>query len=296
MIAAEDRERRGLGRGLSALFGEEQQAGGKPAVQVTTALPIHLLKPGKFQPRRHFDDAALETLIASVKEKGVLEPILVRESPSIGGEFEIIAGERRWRAAQAAQLHDVPVVVKKLDDQEALEIALVENLHREDLSPLEEAEAYHRLMKDFGHTQDGLAKSIGKSRSHVANMLRLLNLPQSVQTLLLEGKISAGHARTLVTAENPEQLAQLIISKNMSVREAEKLSKKPNAEKKLKGARPAVDNPAGKDPNTADLENILSDKLGLKVAIHEKGEAGILSIHYKHLEQLDDIIQLLNRG
>ena len=259
-------------------------------------MPIHLLKPGKFQPRRHFDDAALETLIASVKEKGVLEPILVRESPSIEGEFEIIAGERRWRAAQAAQLHDVPVVVKKLDDQEALEIALVENLHREDLSPLEEAEAYHRLMNDFGHTQDGLAKSIGKSRSHVANMLRLLNLPQSVQMLLLEGKISAGHARTLVTAENPEQLAQLIISKNMSVREAEKLSKKPNAEKKLKGARTAVVNPTGKDPNTADLENILSDKLGFKVEIHEKGEAGILSIHYKRLEQLDDIIQLLNRG
>ena len=296
MIAAEDRERRGLGRGLSALFGEEQQAVGQPGAQVTTALPIHLLKPGKFQPRRHFDDAALETLIASVKEKGVLEPILVRESASIEGEFEIIAGERRWRAAQAAQLHDVPVVVKELDDQEALEIALVENLHREDLSPLEEAEAYHRLMNDFGHTQEGLAKSIGKSRSHVANMLRLLNLPQSVQTLLLAGKISAGHARTLVTAENPEQLAQLIISKNMSVREAEKLSKNANTEKKLKGIRTAVDNATGKDPNTVDLENILSDKLGFKVIIHEKGEAGILSIHYKRLEQLDDIIQLLNRG
>jgi ParB family transcriptional regulator, chromosome partitioning protein len=296
MIAAEDKERRGLGRGLSALFGEEEQAAGQPGVQVTTALPIHLVKPGKFQPRRHFDSVALETLIASVKEKGVLEPILVRESTSVEGEFEIIAGERRWRAAQAAQLHDVPVVVKELDDQEALEIALVENLHREDLSPLEEAEAYHRLMNDFGHTQDGLAKSIGKSRSHVANMLRLLNLPQSVQALLLEGKISAGHARTLVTAENPEHLAQLIISKGMSVREAEQLSKKPNTAKKLKGIRIAVDNAAGKDPNTAELENSLSDRLGLKVAIDEKGEAGVLSIHYQRLEQLDDLIQLLNRG
>ena len=296
MIAAEDKERRGLGRGLSALFGDSAQGAGQTVAHVTTTLPIHLLKPGKFQPRRHFDDVSLATLIASVKEKGVLEPIIVRELTSIEGEFEIIAGERRWRAAQAAQLHDVPVVVKELNDQEALEIALVENLHREDLSPLEEAEAYHRLMSDFGHTQEGLAKSIGKSRSHVANMLRLLTLPQSVRLLLLEGKISAGHARTLVNAENPEKLAQLIIYKGMSVREAEKLSKKPNTKEKLKDYRIAVDNATAKDPNTVDLENSLSDTLGLKVAIDEKGEAGILSIHYQRLEQLDDLIQLLNRG
>ncbi|MBE88133.1 MAG: chromosome partitioning protein ParB [Rhodospirillaceae bacterium] len=296
MIAAEDKERRGLGRGLSALFGEGGQGAGQLGAQVTTTLPIDLLKPGKFQPRRHFDEAALETLIASVKEKGVLEPILVRDSTSIRGEFEIIAGERRWRAAQAAQLHDVPVVVKELNDQEALEIALVENLHREDLSPLEEAEAYNRLMRDFGHTQDGLAKSIGKSRSHVANMVRLLTLPQSVRMLLLEGKLSAGHARTLVSAENPEKLAELIISKGMSVREAEKLSKKPITKEKLKDDQIATENATARDPNTVDLENRVSDTLGLKVVIDEKGEAGVLSIHYQRLEQLDDLIQLLDRG
>ena len=261
-------------------------------------MPIHLLRPGKFQPRRHFDDAALQTLIESVKEKGVLEPILVRASPEGEGAFEIIAGERRWRAAQAAQLHHVPVVVKELDDKEALEIALVENLHREDLSPLEEAEAYNLLMKEFGHTQDGLAKSIGKSRSHVANMLRLLSLPESVQALVLEGKLSAGHARTLITASNPEHLAGLIISRGMSVREAERLSKKGGDTRNLKKIKVAVENvgaSGGKDPNTLELEKNLSDRLGLKVVIDAKGESGSLSVHFQSLEQLDDLLQVLSR-
>jgi ParB family chromosome partitioning protein len=223
---------------------------------------------------------------------------LVRVSPESDGAFEIIAGERRWRAAQAAQLHHVPVVVKELDDKEALEIALVENLHREDLSPLEEAEAYNLLMKEFGHTQDGLAKSIGKSRSHVANMLRLLSLPESVQALLLEGKLSAGHARTLVTASNPEHLAELIISRGMSVREAERLSKKGDDTSNLKKIKVAVENVGalgGKDPNTLELEKNLSDQLGLKVVIDAKGESGSLSVHFQNLEQLDDLLQVLSR-
>ena len=294
MIASDDKApKRGLGRGLSALFGEEENSGGDN--QPTTDLPIHVLKPGRLQPRRHFDDEALESLVASVREKGVLEPLLVRRLEGDEESFEIVAGERRWRAAQAAQLHRVPVVIKEIDDRDALEIALIENLHREDLSPIEEAEAYDRLMSEFGHTQERLAASIGKSRSHVANLLRLLTLPDSVKALLLAGKLSAGHARTLVTAADPEGLAKKIIAKDMSVREAERLAKAESTDKKLNKIRIAVDNVGGKDPNTAALEKSLSDKLGLKVTIDSKGDSGSLRIDFKTLEQLDDLLQVLSR-
>lgn len=296
MIAAEGKEpRRGLGRGLSALFGDEENSDGTSGPGRASELPIHLLKPGRFQPRRHFDDIAHATLVTSVKEKGVLEPILVRALDGSGENFEIIAGERRWRAAQAAGLHQVPVVVKELDDREALEVALVENLHRADLSPMEEAEAYSQLMKEFGHTQEGLAKAIGKSRSHVANTLRLLSLPASVQKMVLEGQLSAGHARTLVTASDPEALAERIIAKGLSVREAERLAKRPASKSPLKAVGEAVERAEGKDPNTVELEKSLSDRLGLKVVIDAKGDAGKLSVHYQTLEQLDDLLQVLSR-
>ncbi|HAA92264.1 MAG TPA: chromosome partitioning protein ParB [Rhodospirillaceae bacterium] len=294
MIAAEGKETR-LGRGLSALFGEEGAAESQSVPGSASELPIHFLKPGKFQPRRHFDEISHATLVTSVKEKGVLEPILVRAKEGVQEEFEIIAGERRWRAAQAAGLHLVPVVVKEMDDREALEVALVENLHRSDLSPLEEAEAYSRLMKEFGHTQEGLAKSIGKSRSHVANMLRLLSLPSSVQEMVLEGKLSAGHARTLITASNPESLAAKIIAEGLSVREAERLAKRPIEKPTSKRGGEAVDRGAGKDPNTLELERSLSDRLGLKVVIDTKGESGSLSVYFQDLEQLDDLLQILSR-
>jgi ParB family chromosome partitioning protein len=294
MSATDDNApKRGLGRGLSALFGEDDK--GEGGTQAVTDLPIHVLKPGRFQPRRHFDDAALESLIASVREKGVLEPLLVRRLAEDAESFEIVAGERRWRAAQAAQLHRVPVVVKEIDDRAALEIALIENLHREDLSPLEEAEAYQRLMSEFGHTQERLAASIGKSRSHVANTLRLLTLPKPVQQFVLDGQLSAGHARALITASDPEGLAKQIVAKGLSVRQAERLAKSGGNEKKLNKIRIAVDNVSGKDPNTAALEKSLSDKLGLKVSIDDKGEAGSIRIDYQTLEQLDDLLQILSR-
>ena len=297
MISAEDKKvRRGLGRGLSALFGEEEHVASLPPISGPSEMAIHALEPGKFQPRRHFDSAAHSTLVASVKEKGVLEPILVRSLDDSTDRYEIVAGERRWRAAQAAGLHLVPVVVKTMDDREALEVALVENLHRADLSPLEEAEAYNRLLEEFGHTQEQLANVVGKSRSHVANTIRLLTLPNTVKDMVLEGKLSAGHARALITVPDPEALALDIISKGLSVRQLERLTKQAagGKEKKLSGG--IKKGPSFKDPNTIELERNLSDRLGLKVDIETKGEEGTLSVHFKSLEQLDDLLQIFSRN
>jgi ParB family chromosome partitioning protein len=296
MTAADDGKRRGLGRGLSALFGEEGQTPEPADVggNGVRAVALGQLTPSPFQPRQQFGDEALEGLAASIREKGVLEPILVRPTPGQEGRFQIIAGERRWRAAQRAQLHDIPVIVRGFSDREAMEIALIENLHREDLTALEEADAYRRLIDEFGHTQEQVAQAISKSRSHVANTLRLLGLPESVKQRIHAGQLSAGHARALLTAADPEALAEETVAKGLNVRQTERLAQrgKPSATGRPRGRPPKK----AKDPNTAALERDLAAMIGLRVEIEEHGEGGTLAIHYETLEQLDDLLQRLSDG
>jgi len=275
---------RGLGRGLSALIGDEAAAvKGQPArAKDTHTLPVAFLQPGKYQPRKSFAEQPLADLAASIKEKGVLSPILVRP---LGEErYEIVAGERRWRAAQLAKLHDVPVVVRQMADDQALEIAIIENVQRADLNVIEEAAAYEELIEKFGRTQEDVAREVGKSRSHVANTIRLLRLPDSVRALLAEGKLTAGHARTLIGEADPYARALELIAGEMTVRQAEQ-----GAPKKAKRGGKAV-----RDPNIADLEASISNRLGLKVQIIHKGDkGGDIRIVYKTLEQLDDVTRRL---
>jgi ParB family chromosome partitioning protein len=281
-------KRRNLGRGLSALLGDDpapERGAGARQIEITK------LHPGKYQPRRTMGEDELKDLSQSIRELGVLQPILVREHPDKAGEYEIIAGERRWRAAQLAQLHEVPVMVKVLSNQETLEVALVENLQREDLSPLEEAVGLQRLMDEFGHTQEALAKAVGKSRSHVANMLRLLGLPEAVKTMLDTGAISAGHARALLAASAPEALAREIIEKGLSVRQTEQLVQRAASAAKSAGAKRG---PKEKDADTRALETDLSDMLGLRVAIASKGREGSVTVYYKSLDQLDGLLERLS--
>ena len=287
-----DEPRKGLGRGLSALLGDEAE--GRERVRATHTVPIEQVSPGQFQPRQRFDDKEMASLVESVRARGILQPILVRRAPLQDGGYEIIAGERRWRAAQRAQLHEIPVIVREFSDEESLEIALIENLQRENLSPIEEANAYQRLMDEFDHTQEVLAKTVGKSRSSVANTLRLLTLPQSVQDHVDTGKLSAGHARALVGFDDAERLAGDIIRKGLSVRQAEHLAQSskggpPDGRKKARA----------KDPDTIALEHDLSTMLGLRVSIKFRGDGakgGSVSINYSTLDQLDDILQRLNQG
>ncbi len=289
MNAAEGK-RRGLGRGLSALLGgEEEDLAALERVRAPRQLPIASLRPGRFQPRHRFDGEEMAALVRSVEAQGILQPILVRRAPEDPNSYEIIAGERRWRAAQEARLHEVPVVVRELSDGEALEIALVENIQRQDLTPLEEAEGYRRLMEEFAHTQEDLARVVGKSRSHVANMMRLLGLPQPVKAMLEEGKLSAGHARALLTAADPVALAKEIAAQGLNVRQAEQLAQGPQ---KRKAPPPGA---AAKDADTRALEHDLSLKLGLKVAINGHGSRGELVLRYESLSQLDDLVQRLTR-
>jgi ParB family transcriptional regulator, chromosome partitioning protein len=294
-----DKTTRGnLGRGLAALFGEEREDYVElDQYRAAKNVPIEQLHPSARQPRRRFAEAALEELAESIRSNGVLQPVLVRRHGERAGEFEIVAGERRWRAAQRAQLDQVPVVIRDLDDGQALELALVENLQREDLSPLEEADAYHHLMESFAYTQENVAKSLGKSRSHIANTLRLRALPEAVKGLLEDGELSAGHARALLAADDPAALARLTVKKRLSVRQLERLIQK---QKSGADARPrapkAMPKPSPeKDADTIALERDLSDMLGLKVTIdfHEKG--GTLTIRYATLEQLDDVLRRLNQ-
>ena len=290
----DDARRRGLGRGLSALLGEEGGEGGTAeAPRGTRPVPVELIHPGRFQPRRHFDPESQQALVDSIKAQGILQPLLVRRHPEIEGHFELVAGERRWRAAQAAQLHEVPVLLRELGDREALEIALVENIQRQDLNPIEEAEGFRRLMDEFKHTQEDLSRALGKSRSHIANQLRLLGLPDEVRELVREGKLSAGHARTLIGMENPLEIARRMAGSGMSVRQAERLAQAQSRQKE-NFEKPA--SLAGKrDADTAVLERELTQLLGLKVQIVFNGQSGgILSIHYQTLEQLDDVLRRLN--
>ncbi len=296
---------RGLGRGLSALLGDETKAPAPkkaaaepPAVEETPAAPkanrhvaIDLLHPNAAQPRRVYDDEALQALSDSIAQQGVLQPLLVRPHPNQTGHFEIVAGERRWRAAQQAKLSELPVVVKDLDDRATLEMALVENIQREDLLPLEEAEGYRRLVEEFGHAQSEVAKAVGKSRSHVANMLRLLGLPEQIKRLLAEGALSAGHARALVGVDNAASIAETAVSEGWSVREVERRAKQPMPSG---GARPPGSTKGGsKDADTQALENDLSLALGLKVVLDHRGAGGQMTLHYSSLDQLDDLVSRL---
>jgi ParB family chromosome partitioning protein len=280
-----------LGRGLSALLGEAQEIphAVEPSEGVR-AIPIELVHRNPEQPRRNFPDEEIAELEASIRDKGILQPILVRPSPRTEGEFEIVAGERRWRAAQKAGLKVIPALIRVLDDDKAFEIAIVENVQREDLNAMEEAQAYASLMRRMAYTQDKAATAVGKSRSHVANTLRLLQLPESVQDHVLYGRLTAGHARAILSADDPEGLAQAIVSKNLSVRDAEALAKGRAAPKKASGPRRAA-----KNTDTAALETDLEDVLGMSVDILDRGGAGELKIRYATLEQLDDLCRRLTR-
>ncbi|TVR83751.1 MAG: ParB/RepB/Spo0J family partition protein [Rhodospirillales bacterium] len=282
--------KRGLGKGLSALLGDDEAALAQlDRVRSAKTVPIEMLYPGRFQPRRTMPDDDLSTLAASIADKGILQPILVRRHPDDANAYEIIAGERRWRAAQMAQLDDVPVVIKDLDDRAACEIALVENLQRQDLSALDEAEGYRRLLDEFDHTQEDLARSVGKSRSHVANMLRLLGLPERVRALLDQGALTAGHARALVGVPDAVALAEKIVKRGLNVRQTEAMVKANGGD----AARPQrVD----KDPDTRAIERDLSERLGLNVEIKLRRRGGALVLHYRSLAQLDDILHRLNQG
>ncbi|WP_448192164.1 ParB/RepB/Spo0J family partition protein [Azospirillum sp. sgz301742] len=287
-------KRSSLGRGLSALFGEDtEDYTALDKVRLSKMVPIEYLQPGRYQPRRRFDEEAIKGLVESVREKGVLQPLLVRRVPNGAvNQFEIIAGERRWRAAQLAGVPEVPVVVREMDDREALEIALIENIQRADLTPLEEADGYRRLMDEFEHTQEDLAKVIGKSRSHVANMMRLLALPDPVKAMVNNGQLTAGHARALLTVENPELLAHEVIKRGLNVRQTEELARRDEAQPK----RPAKGEAPAKDVDLHNLEEEISARIGLKVAITPQGKRGSVTIHYQTLDQLDDVLRRLGQG
>ena len=280
----------GLGRGLSSLLGEVAQeaptAGGtRGGVQM---LPVGSLEPHPQQPRRHFDEDALEELAESISARGLIQPIVVRPH---GERYQIVAGERRWRAAQKARLHEVPVIVRDFDDTETLEVAILENIQRQDLNAIEEAEAYKRLMDEFGHTQELLGRLVHKSRSHIANLLRLLDLPQSVRTMVANGDLSMGHARAIISAEDPQALAEEVVRRDLSVRDTEKL---------VRSSRPRSASPRGNggagafNADIEALERQLGDMLGLRVKISHRADDGVVALSYSSLDQLDMICQRLS--
>lgn len=285
------KEKRGLGRGLSALMADlpADDAAATGLVERPRAeqsLPIETVRPNPDQPRRHFSEDALKELAISVEEKGIIQPLIVRPDPSDPGFFQIVAGERRWRAAQRAQLHEVPVLVRDFDDAEVLEVAIIENIQRSDLNAIEEAAGYRQLMDRFGHTQEKLAQALSKSRSHIANMMRLLSLPDDVQEMVIDGRLSAGHARSLVTKENASELARRIVAGGLSVRDAEKMANGTPAPKAKVGS--------SKDADTVELERNLAANLKMGVQIdHAEDGSGKIAIRYKDLEQLDDLVRLL---
>jgi ParB family chromosome partitioning protein len=282
-----------LGRGLAALLGDApapaQPAAEPPRSAGVSSVPIEHLEPGPFQPRRNMEPQALADLADSIRAQGVLQPLLARPTPGQTDRFQIIAGERRWRAAQQAGLHTIPVLIRTLTDVEAAAAALVENLQRQDLNAIEEAEGYQRLAEDFQKTQEAIAVAVGKSRSHIANTMRLLNLPPTVREEVRKGALSAGHARTLVGRPDAEKLALAIISRGLNVRQAEALTA-------IKSVPSASRQATPKDPETAALEQDLSERLGLKVDIAFDGRGGTVRIQYRSLDQLDGLVALLSRS
>ncbi len=293
-------KQRGLGRGLDALFEDEEATFAVSADEAVPAsnasrktLGIGQLTPNPDQPRTHFDAAAINELAESIKQHGLLQPILVRPIPGQADMYEIVAGERRWRACQKAQIHEVPVVIRDLDDSQTLQIGLIENLQRQDLNAMEEAKGYQRLMDDFAFSAEHVGQAVGRSRSHVANMTRLLHLPQSVQDMVVGGDLSAGHARALINAKNPALLAQEVVSKGLSVRQTEKLAADT-------AGRAIQSRPKGgatfKDPNIMALEKDITNALGLKVSIGMAGEFdGSVKIEFKSLDQLDEVLARLSK-
>ncbi|GLK73323.1 ParB/RepB/Spo0J family partition protein [Ancylobacter dichloromethanicus] len=300
MAMAEDGGRSRLGRGLAALIGDMGDDSGAANDRGRIGggarkVPLAFLRPNPRNPRRSFAEGDLEDLAASIHERGIIQPIVVRQQGGERDSYEIVAGERRWRAAQRAGIHEVPVVVVEVDDREALEIAIIENVQRADLNPLEEAAGYQSLAEQFGYSQNDLARVIGKSRSHVANTMRLLRLPETVKQFLADGRLSAGHARALLTQDDPEALAQAIVAQGMNVRAIEALAQELNVAKAEAAGKPpkkAKTHPA-LDADTAALQRRLSDELGLNVTLKHDGEAGEIRIRYSSLDQLDEVCRRL---
>lgn len=282
-------ERKGLGRGLSALMADVNPL--EVSQSPRNLLPIEQIVPNPDQPRRSFTPEALQELADSLKSRGVLQPLIVRPHPNEADLYQIVAGERRWRAAQIAHLHELPVIIREFDDSEVLEVAIIENIQRSDLNAMEEAAAFRQLMDRFGHTQEKLATALNKSRSHIANLLRLLTLPDTVQALVKEGKLTAGHARALINAANPAELARKVIDKNLSVRETEALARESTgASKQSRPRGPSAE----KDADTRALEADLSAQLKMRVNITHAGQdGGHVTITYRDLEQLDRLCQIL---
>ncbi|MCB1530300.1 MAG: ParB/RepB/Spo0J family partition protein [Rhodospirillales bacterium] len=298
-------KQRGLGRGLDALFEDEEESFSSPDSGMHVSggqrgaagkmIGIGQLVPNPDQPRHYFNDDTLDELASSIQEHGILQPILVRPHKHDAEKYEIIAGERRWRAAQLAQIHELPVVVRDLDDADTLQIALIENLQRQDLTPIEEAKGYQRLIDEFGNSKESVGEVVGKSRSHVSNMIRLLQLPESVQGMVGRGELSAGHARALVGSANPTLLAQEIISKGLSVRQAEKLAAEVAGREVRHRSTSGKSSKPSKDADTLALENEVSAVLGMRVSVDMKdGHAGKLSVEFKSLDQLDEVLQRLS--
>ena len=285
---AEEASRSRLGRGLASLIGD-LGAEATDRGRAQRRLPIELLKRNPFNPRRGFSEAQLDELAQSIRDRGIIQPLIVR--PVGNDNYEIVAGERRWRAAQRAGLHDVPVVVVEVNDSEAFQLAIIENIQRSDLNPIEEASAYQRLAEEFDHSQDDVAKMVGKSRPHVANTLRLLKLNKPVQELIATSKLDAGHARILVGLDDQQELAELIVARGYSVRQVEAMVRERAArtQSKPRAAR-------SKDANSLAFEKRLTDALGLQVTLNQRGEGGVLHIRYSNLDQLDDIARKLERA
>jgi ParB family chromosome partitioning protein len=298
-MMAED-GKRGLGRGIMSLLGEAGDDAPPPAAgergRAQRRVPIEFLRPNPRNPRKQFREDELGELSESIRERGVIQPIVVRSVDGGADAYEIIAGERRWRAAQKAGLHQVPIVVIEASDRDSLEFAIIENVQRADLNPIEEAAGYQSLMEQFDYSQDAIAKIVGKSRPHVANMLRLLKLSEPVKAYVRSGKLTAGHARLLVGQPNAEELASEIIDRGLNVRQVEAWSRRDGA-KQVKDLRAENRKPraGSKDPNTAALEKRVSDALGLQVSVDHKGDWGTLQIYYRSLEQLEDVLRRLER-
>ncbi len=289
---AEDAARSRLGRGLAALIGDvgTESSAERPRGQRRAATSS--LRPNARNPRRNFSEAELDELTASLRERGMIQPIVARPVRGAPDAFEIIAGERRWRAAQRAGLHEVPVVIIEATDEESLQLAIIENVQRADLNPLEEAEGYRALVEDYNHTQDDIAKMVGKSRSHVANTLRLLKLPSSIRSYIVKGKLDAGHARMLIGQPNAEKLAEEIVARGLNVRQVEEIARQ---ESGRNGKSHSRKRSAEKSADTLALEKRLSDALGLVVSIDARGERGVVSIRYRNLDQLDDLARRLQK-
>ena len=277
------KSKKGLGRGLSSLIGDSEKIDNKKNVSISS------LVRNKYQPRKKFDEESLKELTNSIKERGIIQPIIVRPSSEAKGKFEIIAGERRWQAAQHAGLHEVPIILVDVDNLKSLEFAIVENVQRKDLNPIEEAEGYKRLIDEFSYDQDKVSKFIGKSRAHISNCLRLLSLPQEIVELIVEEKLSQGHAKILVGLDNAVLLAKKIISKKLSVRQAENLVRilKSNSNR----------NYTKKDPNILSLENELADKIGMRVYVNNKrNNSGTITLEYKGTDQLDRLVEIIKQN